>query len=581
MFWVVGFFAFLWVLLRTGTNPKRLAYPCQQAAFPLAASWLLAVSALVGGTVLWRKLVRHSRVLALSAVLIWVIVSLPGSPKADVIIPDTLPIWEVENPISKIFVMNQIPPTSGSLAAGDTSVPDIHLSDPAIDSLLAIMQTQGIYLHKTAVNQTGIMGADDIVIIKGNFQWTSRNTTSTDRIKGLVWQILQHPDGFAGEIIICDNTQNIGTGINHGDNNSEDTDQSIVDVVNTFFAKGYPVYYRDWSNLWDVVVAEYSEGDTTDGYPYEETTKITYPKFRVPSGNYYVSLRYGIWDPSASEYDKSRLTIVDFPVLKAHVMAGATVAVKNWIGVLTTAYQTSRYMGFQNMHYSHFWGPSSLVAKTMEVTFPKLVIVDAAWVSGYNPNVLRDLVNTKMLLGSTDPVAVSWYAAKYILTSLVTNPDAHPDPDAPIDPASDHHGEYSYVLGNWTAYFQSAGIVCTKDASEISVYDRTSLPHYSIDERGEASPPTNFQLLSNYPNPFNPNTIIRYDLPERTLVRLAIYDQLGREVVVLKNDDLQASQHESIWDGRDANGRSVPSGIYITRLVTPTYTTSIKMLLLK
>ncbi|MFC1583782.1 FlgD immunoglobulin-like domain containing protein, partial [Candidatus Neomarinimicrobiota bacterium] len=88
----------------------------------------------------------------------------------------------------------------------------------------------------------------------------------------------------------------------------------------------------------------------------------------------------------------------------------------------------------------------------------------------------------------------------------------------------------------------------------------------------------NFQLLSNYPNPFNPYTIIRYDLPKRTPVTLAVYDQLGQEVVVLRNGDLQANQHESIWDGRDANGRSVPSGIYIARLATPEYS---KMLLLK
>ena len=104
--------------------------------------------------------------------------------------------------------MDSIPPTTGSLAAGNSTVPNEYLVDPAIDNLIMLMQSKNIYLHKTTSQPSGIVGSDNIVIIKGNFQWTSRNTTSTDRIKGMIWQILQHPDGFTGEIIVCDNTQN-------------------------------------------------------------------------------------------------------------------------------------------------------------------------------------------------------------------------------------------------------------------------------------------------------------------------------------------------------------------------------------
>ena len=153
------------------------------------------------------------------------------------------------------------------------------------------------------------------MIIKGNFQWKFRNTTSTDRIKGVIWQILQHPDGFTGEILVCDNTQEIGTGINQSDNNSEDPDQSIVDVVNTFHSKGYPVYYRDWANVWDTVAQEYSDGDYGDGCVYEPASKISYPKFQSPSGENYISLRYGIWDSTSQVYNSERLCIIDFPVL--------------------------------------------------------------------------------------------------------------------------------------------------------------------------------------------------------------------------------------------------------------------------
>jgi len=453
-------------LLRSGTNPKRINYPCQRAAIPFALNWVLAIAAFFGGSVLLRRYAKFCGIAVLVVGVVWFVGSLPEFTRSEVNLPASLPVWEVTNPISTVFVMDSIPPTTGSLASGDTTVPDEHLSDPAIDTILAMMETKGIFLHKTGICPSGVVGSDNIVIIKGNFQWTSRNTTSTDRVKGLIWQILNHPDGFSGEILICDNTQEIGTGINQQDNNSEDTAQSIPDVVSTFYSKEYPVYYLDWSYVWDVVASEYSDGDHDDGYVYETDTRISYPKFRSPSGDYYISLRYGIWDSLSAEYDSSRLCIIDFPVIKSHAMAGATVAVKNWIGVITTAYATERYGSWNNMHYYYFWGNYALVARVMAVTLPRLTLVDAAWTSTYNANDLNWLENTQMLLASTDPVAVSWYAAKFILTPIARFPD-WTDPDG---------GTFSTTLTRWRNYLRNtAGFPCTKDSSETSVFDRMVL----------------------------------------------------------------------------------------------------------
>ena len=327
---------------------------------------------------------------------------------------NTLPTWEVNNPVSKVFVMDEIPPTAGSLAAGDATVPNEYLVDPAIDTLLLLMETQDIYLHQTSAQPSGIVGSDDIVIIKGNFQWEFRNTTSTDRIKGLIWQILQHPDGFTGEILVGDNTQYTATITS---NNSEDTDQTILDVVNTFHSKGYPVYLFEWKNIKNNVVTEYSEGDYNNGFTYNSTSKVSYPKFLSPSGDYYISLRYGIWDSTSQVYNLDHLCVIDFPVLKAHGMAGATIALKNWIGMIAITQVNERFGNSELMHYQYFFGEYALPAKVMSETFPKLTIVDAAWT---NPdrNYGSASINTKMLFVSTDPVAVSWYAAKYALTPI-------------------------------------------------------------------------------------------------------------------------------------------------------------------
>jgi uncharacterized repeat protein (TIGR01451 family) len=71
----------------------------------------------------------------------------------------------------------------------------------------------------------------------------------------------------------------------------------------------------------------------------------------------------------------------------------------------------------------------------------------------------------------------------------------------------------------------------------------------------------------NYPDPANPSTTIRYTLPEPSDVRLTIYNILGQEVRVLVNASKPQGVHNVVWDGRDAFGRQVTSGIYLYRLI--------------
>ncbi len=97
----------------------------------------------------------------------------------------------------------------------------------------------------------------------------------------------------------------------------------------------------------------------------------------------------------------------------------------------------------------------------------------------------------------------------------------------------------------------------------------------------QAGLPGSFALHQNYPNPFNPTTTIQFDLPLATDIHIVVYDLLGREVVRLLNQHLEPGYHQLVWNGRDRRGRSVPTGMYIVLMVTPEYTRSIKMLLLK
>jgi alpha-amylase len=85
-----------------------------------------------------------------------------------------------------------------------------------------------------------------------------------------------------------------------------------------------------------------------------------------------------------------------------------------------------------------------------------------------------------------------------------------------------------------------------------------------------------FSLEQNFPNPFNPSTTIRYAIPYRTQVKLAVYDVLGREVAVLANGEQGAGTRTVRLDGSD-----LASGVYFYRLQAGTYVRTSKMLLLK
>ncbi len=80
--------------------------------------------------------------------------------------------------------------------------------------------------------------------------------------------------------------------------------------------------------------------------------------------------------------------------------------------------------------------------------------------------------------------------------------------------------------------------------------------------RGETLP-TEAALTGAYPNPFNRHSTVAFALPEAQRVRLAVYDVLGREVVVLVNSEAEAGRHEAVLDGS-----GLPSGVYVVRLVT-------------
>ena len=95
-------------------------------------------------------------------------------------------------------------------------------------------------------------------------------------------------------------------------------------------------------------------------------------------------------------------------------------------------------------------------------------------------------------------------------------------------------------------------------------------------EGNENEIPTVYKLYNNYPNPFNPSTSIKYDLPHNTFVKLSVYDVLGKLVTELVNQDMKAGRYEAEW-----NALNYASGAYFYKLETKSFTDMKKMILVK
>ena len=97
-----------------------------------------------------------------------------------------------------------------------------------------------------------------------------------------------------------------------------------------------------------------------------------------------------------------------------------------------------------------------------------------------------------------------------------------------------------------------------------------------VDATSNGGEPTSFILYQNYPNPFNPSTTIRYTLPQRSPVRLTVFNSLGQDVVTLFQEEQESGYHEVPFDAS-----RLASGVYLYRLQAGNLVQTRKLLLQK
>ena len=316
-------------------------------------------------------------------------------------------------------------------------VHDGRLRHSGIDTLFDLLAATGLRLYRTDsghpwAGPAGIIAPDDVVLIKVNCQWKCRGTTNTDVLQGLIYRILQHPDGFSGEVVIFENGQGQGSfdGRPHAwgsysawpeiDNgiyvNAEEETLLTVDyLVNTIFRNDPVSAY-----LLDPIRSMFiSDSDhTTDGY--RRVSDVSYPCF-MSAGGHRIELREGLWNGSGFD---SNLKLINLPVLKTHGGTGITGALKHCYGILSMA------DGYSDIrHYSQAGAQCGKMISLVRA--PDLNILDCIWVSpeslsGYPPSATH---RADILLAGIDPVALDYFAAKHVLQPLGGSPTGEHDPD--------------------------------------------------------------------------------------------------------------------------------------------------------
>ena len=470
----IGPLTLIWLLLRTGTRPTRVVYPCQKAAAANVYIWLttwvlpflLAIPQRLTGTDFGRK-----KIIAVTAILLVVTVG-------------SLSLWEIfkagtEEPeeVTELTLEGRlatVEPTADIFVVAGTNG-----YDGGFGELVDLMGRYELSFYKSDVtgknkDPDGLIAKDDVIIIKVNSQWDQRGGTNTDLLRAIIEAILDHPNGFIGEIVVADNgqaqygAQGSGGSLDWRYNNAENHSQSVQTVVDMYSAS-----HKVSTYLWDTITTEktneYSDGDLDDGYIVNETANsvtgimVSYPKFSTKFGT-YISFKLGIWNPETKSYNNGKLKVINVPVLKSHSIYGVTACVKHYMGVVSD--KLTRHNSHQSV------GTGGMGTEMVETRMPVLNILDAIWVNARphrGPGTsYAEATNANIIMVSTDPVALDYWAAKYVLMQTAEL-SGYADLSS-MDPDNNAEGSF----GNWLRLslqeLMREGYQATADEDQMNVY---------------------------------------------------------------------------------------------------------------
>ncbi len=257
--------------------------------------------------------------------------------------------------------------------------------------------------------------------------------------------------------------------------------------------------------------------------------------------------------------------------LKQHAEAGITLAIKNQIGSVPQAdYATQQIQYRRQAIHSPTNGSSAKFLPRSVCDLYAARPVDFSIGDGiknalggegvWNPNFAP--YASHVLFAGKDPVATDTIAAHLM--------GLEPEAEKLKLPAKNSYGDTE--CDNYLDLLYKKGIG-TNRLSEINLVGDGKDLITSVNKNKDLERPSDFKLCANYPNPFNPSTMIVFYLPRNDYIKLKVFDITGKEIETLIEGEVPAGEHRLQW-----NATGLASGLYISRLETNGYSQSIKMI---
>jgi uncharacterized protein (DUF362 family) len=266
---------------------------------------------------------------------------------------------------------------------------------------------------------------------------------------------------------------------------------------------------------------------------------------------------------------------VSVPKLKHHSAAALTSALKNQIGIvpknLYTITNDNGRRGF--LHHANNndseWNYLPETVCDLNAARPvHLAVVDAvkcstggegSWCSNFAPT------ERHTLFAGLDPVATDSIAANI----MGLDPAAK---SLPL-PAPMKNGSVTSAITDNYLYILNEKGIGTNQISQIQLVGDGSNLVTAVKKNPVATKPSGFQLCSNYPNPFNPSTMIVFYMPVVERVSIKVYDITGREIETIIDGEVPSGEHRMQW-----SAQGLASGVYLCRMQTKNYSETIKMI---
>jgi len=262
-------------------------------------------------------------------------------------------------------------------------------------------------------------------------------------------------------------------------------------------------------------------------------------------------------------------------------------------GTVTTAFSFTNFLqtgyDFDTFDAVSYTGSTYIIWRGYDISGSEIFL------TVYDSTGVNSLANTAVMDNSAaapEDICLAVDTEGYIVVSWLDHRSGQARPYRQIyDPS------YSPVEANTAAYQTAAAMMqnpataayagravfvwADARADGYNIYASQEFYSPSDADDNDTPLPLTYDLSQNFPNPFNPETIIKFTLPQASDISLTVYNLLGQKVTGLADGFFTAGQHSVRWDGTDNNGTRVASGIYFYRLTGDNFVQTHKMILMK